>query len=79
MNTMDYEELEFDAFSLRQELIQRLGRESIGNRIAELLSESPLLHLVEGKAEEASRLAGMLTECIRDGEGMIASQGKVVK
>lgn len=69
---MAMEELEFNAFSLRQELIQKLGRESIGNRIAELLSESPLLHFVEGKIEEASRLAGMLTECIRDGEGTLA-------
>lgn len=52
---LDFEELEFDAFSLRQELIQRLGRESIGNRIAELLMESPLLLCKEGKAEKAER------------------------
>jgi len=62
------EALEFEAFSLRQELIQKLRRESIGERIGELLKESPLLHFVEGNNEKAASLAGMLEECIRDGE-----------
>ena len=75
---LEYEELEMAAMHVRQLLVRKLGRESIFNRISELLTQSPLSIYLEGNKEQARSVAGMLEECIRDGRGMLASQVKAI-